>query len=102
MYFPTTCQISMQFCFLMFHMRSAPTCPIEIPLVNGPAAIPDSQITASSENAADLGAKQARLNSTAAWCPSGQDLDTSPNMYIQVSVKHCKLDIFTSLFENCL
>jgi len=74
----------MQFGFSMFHTRLAPRCPNEIALVNGPAAIPDSKITASSEYNTNLGAKQARLNTTAAWCPSSGEVATTPNMYIQV------------------
>jgi len=72
----------------MFHARLAPTCPLEIPLVNGPAPIPDAQITASSQlDDVSYGAQQARLISTTAWCPSSEALATVPNVYIQVHVQ---------------
>ena len=72
-------------------------CTSETPLVNGPAPIPDSQITASSEYSALHAPRQARLHNTVgkgAWCPSDQE-KTAPilNMYIQVSVRSCEVNI---------
>ena len=66
-------------------------CSADIPLVNGPAPIPDSQITASSSWKLNHGPQYARLNNTAeagAWCPGETEVNApTPNMYIQVGIR---------------
>jgi len=73
----------------MFHGHIAPACSPEVPLVNGPSPIPDDQMTASSQNNADLAPRYARLHNTVvhgAWCPASVEMDAAaPSMYIQVS-----------------
>jgi len=60
---------------LLFHMCLAPTCPAEIPLVNGPVPIPYSHMTASSQyDTVYYGAHGARFHYTTAWCPTGHEV----------------------------
>jgi len=73
----------------MFHGHIAPACSPEVPLVNGPSPVPDNQMTASSQNNADLAPRYARLHNTVvhgAWCPAIAETNAAtPSMYIQVS-----------------
>ena len=80
----------------MFHARLGTTCPLQIPLVNGPVPIVGSYFTASSEYGG-LGAYQARINNTASWCAASNERSADPNMYIQVSAEIIGLYIFPSL-----
>ena len=80
----------------MSHWHIAPTtpaCTVEVPLVSGPSAIPDNQMTASSIYNGQHEAFYARLNSIlggGAWCPTYAERDAiPPNMYTQVSTYSC-------------
>ena len=83
-----TSHIAMSYHALFFFVSccSAPMCPSEIPLINGPFPIPYSYITASSELRAELASYKARFHYTTAWCPANYETNNqSPTMYIQVS-----------------
>ena len=80
----------------LFLLHLALTCTSEIPLVNGPAPIPDAQITASSSWGGTTLPQYARLNSTAgagAWCPGYDEINAPTlNMYIQVGIKRVAVE----------
>ena len=74
--------------YLFLYASLAPTCPLQIPLVNGPVSIPYLYITASSQYADYYGSHHIRFHYASAWCPSSNETYAHPpNMYIQVRVR---------------